>query len=97
MCSSCNSFADVTADLFGGYVESAIERIRANIPKVLVNLIGSYNTSQIIPLSDEQGIGYCTMTNNDTSTIENRKLCQCGATAEGRANMVGHYNGNKLQ
>lgn len=94
MCSSRNSSTDVTADLFGGYVRSAIERIRVNIPKVLANIIGSYNTPQIIPLSDEQGIGYCTITVNNTSTIANRKLCQCDATAEGRASMFRHYNGN---
>ncbi|KAG2201878.1 hypothetical protein INT46_007648 [Mucor plumbeus] len=86
MCSSSNSSTNVT-DLFGDYIESAIERTRANIPKVLVKLISSYNTSQFVPLSDKQGIDYCTMTNNDTSNIRNRNLCQCGTTAECHINM----------
>lgn len=39
-CASCNGsyVADVTADAYGQYVEATIERIKANIPRTVINL-----------------------------------------------------------
>ncbi|KAI9360207.1 hypothetical protein BD770DRAFT_385077 [Pilaira anomala] len=86
MCGACNTtyMDDVTPDKFGSYVESVIERIQANIPKTLVNLIGTFNVSQIFPLS--AGQDYCPKI-NDTDITYNTKLCSCGTTPEGLEKM----------
>ncbi|KAI9482850.1 MAG: hypothetical protein EXX96DRAFT_630936 [Benjaminiella poitrasii] len=74
-------------------------QIGDNVPKAVVNLIGSFNTSQIIPLSDEYGIGYCQMTGTNVSTITNRQLCSCAATEDGRRTVSEHFSAynEKLQ
>lgn len=53
ICGACNtSYADeVTPEKFGGYVEAAIDRIHTSVPKVVVNLIGTFNMSQLFPLT----------------------------------------------
>lgn len=95
MCGACNTtyMDDVTPDKFGGYVESVVERIQANIPKTLVNLIGAFNVSQIFPLS--AGQDYCPKINN-TNITSNTKLCSCAATPEGLEKMgnltLGEFN-----
>jgi hypothetical protein len=41
----------VTADAYGGYVEAAIERIKSEIPKTVVNLCKfSFSINQVICL-----------------------------------------------
>lgn len=52
-CASCNStiMDKVTADAYGGYVEAAIERIKSEIPKTVVNLRKfSFSINQVICL-----------------------------------------------
>lgn len=95
MCGACNSsyMDEVTPEKFGGYVEAAVERIQANIPHVLVNLIGTFNVSELFPLTDGQA--YCRPKNNDSSTIGNRESCSCGNSEEGLQkmfNLTAAYN-----
>ncbi|CEP16713.1 hypothetical protein [Parasitella parasitica] len=95
MCGACNStyMDEVTPEKFGGYIEAAIERIHANIPNALVNLIGTFNVSELFPLTDGQA--YCRPKNNDSSTIGNRKSCSCGNSPEGLEkmyNLTAAYN-----
>lgn len=87
MCGACNTtYADeVTPEKYGSYVESAVEKIQTNIPKVLVNLIGTFNVSQIFPLTSNQS--YCRYISNGTSTETNLQECPCANTAEGLEKM----------
>ncbi|OAC98737.1 hypothetical protein MUCCIDRAFT_114978 [Mucor lusitanicus CBS 277.49] len=95
MCGACNgSYMDeVTPDKFGGYVEAAVERIHDSIPKVLINLISTFNVSELFPITEGQA--YCRPKNNDSSTIGNRKSCSCGNSEEGLQkmfNLTAAYN-----
>jgi phospholipase B1 len=87
MCGACNStyMDQVTPEKFGEYVEAAVERIHANIPKVLVNLIGTFNVSQVLPLSAGHP-AYCP-SRKTTETDRESQLCSCGTTPEGLATM----------
>ncbi|KAI9476469.1 MAG: hypothetical protein EXX96DRAFT_596522 [Benjaminiella poitrasii] len=87
MCGACNSsyMEEVTPEKYGNYVEAAIERIQANVPNVLVNLIGTFNVSEVFPLT--AGQSYCRMKNNDPSTVGNLQSCSCGRTPEGLQTM----------
>ncbi|CAO3671917.1 unnamed protein product [Rhizopus stolonifer] len=95
MCSACaDGYENITSpDSFANNVDAAIERIRTNIPNVLVNLIGTFNVSQIFPVT--AGQSYCRPQNNDTSTIGNRRECTCGSAPGGLEkmdNLVVEYN-----
>ncbi|KAI9279302.1 hypothetical protein BY458DRAFT_431822 [Sporodiniella umbellata] len=95
MCSSCSDgYEDVTSpESFGKNVENAVERIIANVPKVLINLIGTFRVSQIFPVT--AGQAYCRPKNNDSSTIGNRRECTCGSAPGGLEkmdNLVIEYN-----
>ena len=51
-CASCSdNSADVTADAYAGYVDAAVERIRNEIPRVIVNLVGTFNVSGVYDLT----------------------------------------------
>ena len=51
-CASCSdNNTDVTVDAYAGYVDAAIERIRNNIPRVIVNLVGTFNVSGVYDLT----------------------------------------------
>lgn len=58
-CASCiDEFIDVlTPELYGKHVEAAVERIRKNIPNVLVNLIGTFNVTGVYSVTEGQD--YC--------------------------------------
>ncbi|KAL7314360.1 hypothetical protein PS15m_005943 [Mucor circinelloides] len=95
MCGACNSsyMDEVTPEKFGGYVEAAIERIHDNIPNVLVNLISTFNVSEVFPLTE--GKAYCRPKNNDSSTVGNKESCSCGNSEEGLQkmyNLTAAYN-----
>jgi hypothetical protein len=83
MCGACNStyMDEVTPEKYGDYVEKAVKRIHANVPKVLVNLIGVFNVSQMVRLS--AGQAYCANAKVD----RNNPMCLCGTTPEGLATM----------
>ncbi|KAI8083693.1 hypothetical protein BDF21DRAFT_336998 [Thamnidium elegans] len=82
MCGACNSsyINDTTPEVFGSYVEAAVERIRNNIPKVLVNLIGTFNVSEVFPL--RAGQSYCLPLNKTGES-----LCPCTTTPGGLEKM----------
>ncbi|CAO3679287.1 hypothetical protein G6F70_005299 [Rhizopus microsporus] len=87
MCSSCDSrYMNITTpDQFASHMDAAIERIVTNVPRVLVNVIGAFNVSQLFPVT--AGQAYCRPTHNDTSTIGNRRECTCGSTPDGLKHM----------
>ncbi|KAI9272885.1 hypothetical protein BDA99DRAFT_432643 [Phascolomyces articulosus] len=76
-CASClNPFmGEVTAEKFGGYMEAAVERIHKEIPRVLVNLVGSFNVSEVYGLT--KGQEYCRPLFNNPDAILNRVECSC--------------------
>ncbi|CAO3607775.1 unnamed protein product [Cunninghamella echinulata] len=80
-CSYCNTTHKdkVTPDSYGANIEAAIQTIQSKIPKTLVNLVGTFNVSQVFPLSLTKGLNYCLMDGNDTSTIKNNRMCSCSA------------------
>ncbi|KAI7871370.1 uncharacterized protein EV154DRAFT_431606 [Mucor mucedo] len=87
MCGACNTtfVNEVTPEKFGNYVEAAVEKIQKNIPRALVNLIGTFNVSQIFPLTFNQS--YCGFTSNISSQT-NIQECPCAATSEGLKKMT---------
>lgn len=87
MCGACNSsyMDEVTPEKYAGYVEAAIDRIHANIPRVLVNLIGTFNVSQVFPLTEGQS--YCSRANNKSAAAEGSDSCSCSTSDEGLAKM----------
>jgi phospholipase B1 len=88
MCGACNSsyINDTTPEKFGSYVEAAVKRIKDNIPKVLVNLIGTFNVSEVFPL--RAGQSYCLPLNSS------KPLCPCAATPGGFEKMDNLSIGN---
>lgn len=86
MCGACNTtfMNEVTPVKFGNYVKAAVEKIQKNIPRVLVNLIGTFNVSQVFPLTSNQT--YCGFTSN-SSTETNVRECPCAKTPEGLEKM----------
>ncbi|KAI9252815.1 GDSL lipase/esterase [Phascolomyces articulosus] len=86
-CASCgDNTADVTVEAYGNYVEAAIERIRSNVPRVIVNLVGTFNVSGVYDLT--MGQEYCRPLFNQPDWILNRILCECfRGSEEDRANM----------
>ncbi|KAL9539613.1 hypothetical protein MBANPS3_010164 [Mucor bainieri] len=82
-CASCGGIIEdhVTADAYGNYVEAAIERIRAEIPKVVVSLFASSKVSRIFSLT--AGQAYC-VPNGHFSNVDE---CPCFASAENLAKM----------
>ncbi|KAI7892132.1 uncharacterized protein EV154DRAFT_505727 [Mucor mucedo] len=78
-CSSCSSESEAytTPEAYGKYVEAAILRIQKEIPKVVVNLLGTFKVSGIFPLSAKNK-SYCVK----NGILENNKECACsGSTA----------------
>ncbi|KAG2218696.1 hypothetical protein INT45_003963 [Circinella minor] len=86
-CASCSdNNTDVTVDAYAGYVDAAIERIRNNIPRVIVNLVGTFNVSGVYDLTTGQE--YCHPFFNNPDWIINRVECACfQGTEQDRANM----------
>lgn len=94
MCGACNSsyMDQVTPEKYGAYVENAIDRIHASIPKVLVNLIGTFNVSQVFPLTE--GTAYCKRANDKSDPAQGSDSCPCSTSAEGLAKMDELSTGN---
>ncbi|KAI8876826.1 hypothetical protein K501DRAFT_199541 [Backusella circina FSU 941] len=82
-CASCGAdyASNVTANAYSGYVEAAIERIKENMPKTVVNLLGTFKVSGVFPLS--AGQSYCV----PNGILENKKECECSSSAENLASM----------
>ncbi|KAI7848208.1 hypothetical protein BDC45DRAFT_450680 [Circinella umbellata] len=76
-CASCNNpFSDeVTTEKFGGYMDEAIQRIKDEIPRVLVNVVGSFNVSVVYDLTFGQE--YCRPILNQPNFLINRAECPC--------------------
>ncbi|KAI8142664.1 hypothetical protein BJV82DRAFT_613796 [Fennellomyces sp. T-0311] len=87
-CASCDEDRqnESSPDVYAGYVGAAIERIRNEIPRVLVNLVGTFNVSGVYELT--MGQEYCRPFFNNPDALLNRMLCSCfRGTDEDRANM----------
>ncbi|KAI8087473.1 hypothetical protein BDF21DRAFT_486033 [Thamnidium elegans] len=82
-CASCDSALAkyVSPDAYGQYVEAAIERIKKEIPKVVVNLLGTFKVSGVFPLTD--GDPYCV----PNGILENEGECACADSPENLAKM----------
>ncbi|ORZ13271.1 hypothetical protein BCR42DRAFT_330935 [Absidia repens] len=95
-CASCNTTNSdkVTAEQYGASVEAAVKSIQSQSPKTIVNIIGAFNVSQVFPLSQQSGLKYCRMSNNDPSTIKNLKECACSADKNHKAmdDLAAAYN-----
>ncbi|KAI9252814.1 hypothetical protein BDA99DRAFT_540810 [Phascolomyces articulosus] len=86
-CASCSgNNSDVTADAYAAYVDAAVQRIRNNVPRVLVNLVGTFNVSGLYELT--RGQQYCRPLFGQPDWILNRMECSCfKGTDQDRANM----------
>ncbi|KAI9477877.1 MAG: hypothetical protein EXX96DRAFT_229104 [Benjaminiella poitrasii] len=82
-CAACKAdLAEyVTAEAYGQYVEAAVQRIKAEIPKVVVNLLGTFKVSGVFPLS--AGQSYCV----PNGILENTSECSCSGSAADLAKM----------
>ncbi|KAI9478661.1 MAG: hypothetical protein EXX96DRAFT_571769 [Benjaminiella poitrasii] len=83
-CASCGTDSivnEVTPEAYGKYVEAAIERIKAEVPKVIVNLFGTFKVSGVYPLTNGQA--YCV----PNGFLKNTDECQCFSSAENMAKM----------
>jgi phospholipase B1 len=90
MCGACNgSYMDeVTPEKYGAYVDSAIARIKAHVPNVLVNLIGTFNVSQVFTLTaSDAGMAYCRPQVQNKTSGSDENECSCSKTPEGLAKM----------
>lgn len=76
-CASCVSpfKSEVTAEKWGSYVEAAIERIKTEIPRTVVNLLGVFEVSQVYTITEGQA--YCHPLLNISQAIINRVECSC--------------------
>lgn len=109
-CASCNSSITdhVTAAAYGQYVEAAIERIKAEIPKTVVNLRKSFNTifheanltkCSVVGTFKVSGVfplsagqAYCV----PNGILENKSECSCSSSAENLAKMDALSDGRSL-
>lgn len=100
-CAACgDAIAEhVTADAYGKYVEAAIDRIKAEIPKVVVNLRKLLIIEEELVLKHAHiivgtfkvsgvfplsaGQAYCV----PNGFLENTKECSCSSSAENMAKM----------
>ncbi|KAI7897006.1 uncharacterized protein EV154DRAFT_475801 [Mucor mucedo] len=78
-CSICDPFLaeHTTPEAFGRYVEEALIRIKKEIPKVVVNLMGSFKVSGVFPLSGKN-TDYCVK----NGILDNEKECVCSGSSE---------------
>lgn len=80
MCGACNtSYMDqVTPEKYGEYVDSVVDRIQFSIPKLIVNLLSSFDLSQLFELSAANS-QYCVARKDETGDAG----CSCAANSEG--------------
>ncbi|CAO3625929.1 unnamed protein product [Mucor hiemalis] len=82
-CAFCGPYkADVTPEAYGNYVEAAIVRIKEEMPRTVVNLIGTFKVSGVFPLADADQ-SYCV----PNGILENRLRCSCANSIENMAAM----------
>ena len=76
-CASCgNEFSDkVTNEMFGSYMDEAIQRIKDEVPRVLVNVVGSFNVSALYDLT--YGQEYCHYISNPSNILFKGTQCSC--------------------
>ncbi|KAI9259803.1 SGNH hydrolase-type esterase domain-containing protein [Helicostylum pulchrum] len=82
-CASCDSsLAEyVSPDAYGQYVEAAINRIKKEVPKVVINLLGTFKVSGVFPLTE--GNPYCV----PNGILDNEMECACANSPENLAKM----------
>ncbi|KAG1447421.1 hypothetical protein G6F56_009267 [Rhizopus delemar] len=93
-CASCNPLlsSHTTPEAFGKYVEAAIKRIQKEVPKTVVNLIGSFKVSGVSTLTANQA-EYC-----KPNLILNNKLeCSCFSSSKNLASMDNTVDGYNKQ
>ncbi|EPB87680.1 hypothetical protein HMPREF1544_05461 [Mucor circinelloides 1006PhL] len=85
-CASCidTVFPLLTPEKYGQHVTAAVERIRKNIPRVIVNLIGTFNVTEVYSVTADQD--YCKPFQN-TDFIINQIECPCAIAKEYRPKM----------
>ncbi|KAI8092277.1 uncharacterized protein B0P05DRAFT_462375 [Gilbertella persicaria] len=82
-CASCIDalIPTLTPTLYGKHVTDAIERIRKNIPRVIVNLIGTFNVTQVYTVT--AGQDYCKPFQH-SDLIINTLECPCAIDPKNR-------------
>ncbi|CEG64872.1 hypothetical protein RMATCC62417_01772 [Rhizopus microsporus] len=93
-CASCNILTSkyVTPEAYGKYVDAAIQRIQKEVPKVVVNLLGSFKVSGVFPLTAGQ-TKYC----KPNGILENKIECSCSGSADKLASMDAVSDGYNKQ
>ena len=76
-CAACDEkYIDiVTTEKFGEYMDEAIQRIKNEIPRVLVNVVGGFSASAIYNLTFGQE--YCRSGVGSSDFRWHRTLCSC--------------------
>lgn len=95
MCGACSSnfTSEVTPEKYGAYVEAAVERIRASIPRVIVNLIGTFKVSRVFPVTE--GKDYCLKSATNATNTKAFDLCSCSTAPDGFSKMDQLSDGKK--
>lgn len=76
-----------TPEKYGKYIEETLDLIQAKIPKVIVNLVDNFNTTQIFESSAATFGSYC------TGAVNQVAVCPCAATEDGFKKMIELYSG----
>ncbi|CAO3686249.1 hypothetical protein CU097_013354 [Rhizopus azygosporus] len=93
-CASCDSSMAqyVTPEAYGKYVEAAIQRIQKEVPRTVVNLLGTFKVSGVFPLTAGQ-TQYC----KPNGLLENKLECGCSSSADNLASMDAVSDGYNQQ
>ncbi|KAI9352319.1 hypothetical protein BD770DRAFT_368275 [Pilaira anomala] len=85
-CASCinDLIPLLTPEKYGEHVTNAIERIRQTVPRVLINLIGNFNVTQVYTVTANEE--YC-MPFKNTDFIFNAVECPCAIDKKYRPTM----------
>ncbi|KAI9322813.1 hypothetical protein BX666DRAFT_2148143 [Dichotomocladium elegans] len=81
-CSSCSALdaEDATVEKYGYYVDKAVARIKEEVPRVVVNLVGTFKVSPIYNLT--KGQDYCKPMFYQPNWLINRFECACFLKSE---------------
>lgn len=75
-CAACSLWKnDVTPEKYKQYVEAAISRIKAEIPRTVVQILGAFKVSQVYQLT--RGQSYCHPLLNIDDALLNHIECSC--------------------
>ncbi|CAO3664559.1 unnamed protein product [Rhizopus stolonifer] len=77
-CSASDNEKYVKPEIYGQKVEAALQRIQKEIPRVVVNLLGTFKVSKVFRLTSDRD-DYC----HYNGIIENDLECVCGKNEEG--------------